>query len=57
VVWTDHFKKFLKMIFGRLSLLLEVSFGSRYTVLVGVAGFLITTFVPGCYGDVMGSSL
>jgi hypothetical protein len=55
VVQIGHFKKFLKMIFGRLSLALEVMFSSRYTLLNGVVGFLVAT--AGYYGDVMGSPL
>jgi hypothetical protein len=53
VMWTGHFKKFLKVIFGRLSLSLEMAFSSRYELLARVTGFLIT----GHYGNEMGSAL
>jgi hypothetical protein len=52
-----RFKKFLKMIFGWPRLVLEVMFGSRYTLLTRVAGFLIATTVAGYYGDTTGLPL
>jgi hypothetical protein len=54
VVRTGHFEKFLKMIFGRLSLALEVTFGSCHTLLTGITGFLITDAIAGFYGDATG---
>jgi hypothetical protein len=57
VVQIGCFEKFLKMIFGWQSLVLEAAFGSLYALLVEVTGFLIADTVAGYYGDVMGSSL
>jgi hypothetical protein len=57
VILVGHFKKFLEMIFGRLSLPLEVALDSRYKLLTGVTGFLIVITTAGCYGDTMGSLL
>jgi hypothetical protein len=57
VVRIGHFEKFLEMIFGLLSLALEVMLGSHYALLFGVADFLIVDAVAGYYGDVMALSL
>jgi hypothetical protein len=53
----SRFKKFLKMIFGWLSLSLEVMLSNCYTLLVRVTGFLVAAAAAGRYGDAMGSSL
>jgi hypothetical protein len=45
------------MIFGRPSLALEVAFGSRYALVVGVSGFLVAALIASYYGGVMGSLL
>jgi hypothetical protein len=45
------------MIFGKLSLVLEVAFGSCYALLIGVTCFLIVDAIAGYYGDAMGSPL
>jgi hypothetical protein len=57
VVQIGHFEKFLQMIFGHLSLALEVMFSSRYTLLNGVVGSLVATAIASYYGNVMGSPL
>jgi hypothetical protein len=57
VVRTGRFEKFLEMIFGRPSLALEVTFGSRYTLLTGVTDFLVVNTVVGYYGNMTGSPL
>jgi hypothetical protein len=57
VVRIGYFEKLLEMIFGRPSLALEVVFGGRYTLLIGVTGSLVATTVVGYCGDVMGSLL
>jgi hypothetical protein len=57
VIRTGHFKKLLKEIFGPPILSLEVVFGSRHELLVGVAGFLIAIAVAGHYDNAMGSVL
>jgi hypothetical protein len=54
VVRTGRFEKFFKMIFGRLSLALEVMFGSCHALLTGITGFLITDAIAGFYGDATG---
>jgi hypothetical protein len=54
---TGCFKKFLEVVFGRLSLSLEVTLGSRYEPLTGGIGFLTAVIVAGHYGNVMGSVL
>jgi hypothetical protein len=54
VVQIGHSEKFLEMIFGRLSLALEVTFRSRYALLANVVGFLIIVVIAGYYGDMMG---
>jgi hypothetical protein len=56
-MWIGCFKKFLEMVFRRLSLPLEVTFSSRYELLAGVVGFLIVIAVAGLYGNVAGSVL
>jgi hypothetical protein len=55
VIQTGRFATFLKIIFGQLSLPLEVELGSRYTLLIRVIGFLIAAATIGCYDDMMGS--
>jgi hypothetical protein len=57
VVQIGRFKKFLKMIFGRSGLVLDVAFGSCYALLAGVAGSLVVVAVVGYYNDVIGSLL
>jgi hypothetical protein len=59
VMWTGRFKKFLKVIFGRTSLLLEMAFGGRYELLTGVVGSLIAVAiaVAGHCGYTMGLAL
>jgi hypothetical protein len=52
-----RFKKFLKVVFGRSSLPLEVVFDGRYELLAGVVGSLIAVVVIGHYGNAMGSAL
>jgi hypothetical protein len=52
---TCRFAKLLKIIFGQLSLPLEVVLSSRYTLLARVVGFLIAVATIGCYDDMMGS--
>jgi hypothetical protein len=42
------------MIFGQLSLALEVTSGSRYALLTEVASFLIANAIVGSYGNVTG---
>jgi hypothetical protein len=54
VLWTGRFEKFLEMLFGRLSLALEVMFDSRHTVLIGVTGSLVATAVVSYHGEAMG---
>jgi hypothetical protein len=54
---TGCLKKLLKVVFGRPSLPLEVSFDSRYELLIGVVSFLIVVAVASHYGNVMGSTL
>jgi hypothetical protein len=49
-----RFKKFLKVVFGRLSLLLEVMFDSRYELLTRVVGSLIAIAIAGHYGNATG---
>jgi hypothetical protein len=56
-MWTNHFKKFLKVVFERPSLPLEVMFGNRYEPLTGVVGFRPTTAITAHYGKVMRSAL
>jgi hypothetical protein len=56
-VRVGHFEKFLKMIFGRPCLALEVTFSCHDTLLARVAGFLIAATVISYNGDAMGSSL
>jgi hypothetical protein len=57
VMQTSHLKKFLKMIFGRSSLSLDVTLGNHYALLVIVDGFLVTSATAGHRGDMMGSPL
>jgi hypothetical protein len=57
VMRIGHFKKFLKVVFGRPSLSLEITFGSRYEPLTGADGFLTAVVIADHYGDAMGSSL
>jgi hypothetical protein len=57
VVRTGYFEKLLEMIFGWPSLVLEVMFGGRYTLLILVTDSLVVTTVVGYCGDVMGSLL
>jgi hypothetical protein len=57
VVQTCHFEKFLQLIFARLSLALEVTFGSYYALLTGVTSFLVIATIAGYYVDAMGSLL
>jgi hypothetical protein len=57
VIHIGCFEKFLEMIFGCLSLPLEVVFDSRYELLTGVASFLIAAATAGCYGDMTKSPL
>jgi hypothetical protein len=45
------------VIFGRLSLSLEVAFGSRYKLITRVVGSLIAVAVVGHYGNTTGSAL
>jgi hypothetical protein len=42
------------MIFGQLSLALEVTSGSRYALLTEVVSFLIANAIVGSYGNVTG---
>jgi hypothetical protein len=57
VMQIGRFKKFLKVVFGRSSLPLEVMFDGRYELLTGVVGSLIAVVVIGHYGNAMGSAL
>jgi hypothetical protein len=52
-----HFEKFLEMIFGRLCVVLEVTFSCRYALLTRVTDFLIAATIADHYGYVMGLSL
>jgi hypothetical protein len=54
---TSCFEKSLEMIFGWLSLLLEVMFGSRYACLARVIGSLISATVTNYNSDAVGLSL
>jgi hypothetical protein len=56
-MWTSQFKKFLDMIFGRLSLSLEVAFDSCYELVAGVVVFLIAVPITGHHGNVTGPAL
>jgi hypothetical protein len=51
VVRTSHYEKFLKMIFWRPHLTLEVMFSSRYAHLARDIGFLVTVTIACYYGD------
>jgi hypothetical protein len=57
VMWIGCFKEFLKVVFGHLSLSLEVTFGIGYELLTGVVSSLIVVAVAGHYGNVTGSAL
>jgi hypothetical protein len=57
VMRTNHFKKFLKVVFERPSLPLEVVFGSRYKPITGVVSFRPATAIAAHYGKVMQSAL
>jgi hypothetical protein len=54
---TSRFKKFLEVIFGRLSLSLEMAFDSRYELLAGITGFLIVITIMGHHCNAIGSAL
>jgi hypothetical protein len=49
-----HFKKFLKVIFRRPSLSLEMAFDSHHELLAGVTGFLNAVAITGHYGNATG---
>jgi hypothetical protein len=57
VMQIGRFKELLEVVFGRLILSLEVTFGSRYEPVVGVVGFLIVVAIAGHYGNATGSVL
>jgi hypothetical protein len=56
-MWTCRFKKFLEVVFERLSLPLEVVFDSRYESLAGVVAFCPAAAVAGHYGKAACSTL
>jgi hypothetical protein len=54
---TSRYKKFLEVIFGRLSLSLEMAFDSRYELLAGITSFLIVITIMGHHCNATGSAL
>jgi hypothetical protein len=56
VVWTDRFKKFLKMVLRLPRLVLEVMLDGYDMLLAGDNSFLIIAIVTGHDSDVLGAS-